>query len=49
MYLNANKFTVGEQVKFEESAIESILQGVTTGNFVDRTNNYTLDLSLIHI
>jgi len=43
VYLNANKFTVGEQVKFEESAIQSILQGVTTGNFVDRTNNYTLD------
>ena len=43
VYLNANKFTVGEQVKFEESAIESILQGITTGNFVDRTNNYTLD------
>ena len=43
VYLNANKFTVGEQVKFDESAIQSILQGVTTGNFVDRTNNYTLD------
>ena len=41
--LNANKFTVGEQVKFDESGIQSILQGVTTGNFVDRTNNYTLD------
>jgi len=43
VYLNANKFTVGEQVKFDESSIQSILQGVTTGNFVDRTNNYTLD------
>ena len=28
VYLNANKFTVGEQVKFDESAIQSILQGV---------------------
>ena len=43
VYLNANKFTVGEQVKFDESGIESILQGVTTGNFLDRTNNFTLD------
>ena len=43
VYLNANKFIVGEQTKFEESGIQSILQGVTTGNFVDRTNNYTLD------
>ena len=43
VYLNANKFTVGEQVKFDETGIQSILQGVTTGNFVDRTNNYTLD------
>ena len=43
VYLNANKFVVGEQVKFDESAIETILQGVTTGNFVDRTNNFTLD------
>ena len=30
-------------VKFEESAVYNLLQGVTTGNFVDRTNNYTLD------
>ena len=36
-------FTIGEIVKFEESAIESILQGVAVGNFVDRTSNYTLD------
>ena len=43
VYLNANKFTVGEQVKFDESAIQSILQNVTSGNFLDRTNNYTLD------
>ena len=42
VYLNANTFTPGEQVKFEESAIQSILQGVDTGNYVNRTNNYTL-------
>ena len=43
VYLNANKFVIGEQIKFEESAIESVLQGITTGNYVDRTNNYNLD------
>ena len=43
VYLNANKFIIGEQVKFEESSIESILQGATTGNFVDRTTNFVLD------
>ena len=43
VYLNDSIFTIGEVVKFEESAIESILQGVTVGNFVDRTSNYTLD------
>ena len=43
VYLNDSVFTIGEIVKFEESAIESILQGVAVGNFVDRTSNYTLD------
>ena len=43
VYLNANKFTLGEVVEFEESAIESILQQIEVGNFIDRTNNYNLD------
>ena len=43
VYLNANKFVIGEQVKFEESSIQSILQNLTTGNYVDRTTNFTLD------
>ena len=43
VYLNDSVFTIGEIVKFEESAVESILQGVAVGNFVDRTSNYTLD------
>ena len=43
VYLNDNKFTIGEVVKFEESAVETILQGVAVGNFVDRTSNYSLD------
>ena len=43
VYLNANKFVIGEQVKFEESSIQSILQNLTTGNYVDRTTNYDLE------
>ena len=42
VYLNSNTFIVGEQVKFEESAVQSILQGVETGNYINRTNNYIL-------
>ena len=43
VYLNANKFVVGEVVTFEESAIETVLQQIAVGNFIDRTENYTLD------
>ena len=43
VYLNDSVFSIGEIVKFEESSIETILQGVVVGNFVDRTSNYTLD------
>ena len=43
VYLNANKFVVGEVVTFEESATETVLQQIAVGNFIDRTENYTLD------
>jgi len=43
VYLNGNKFAIGEVVEFEESGIETILQGINTGNFIDRTDNYNLD------
>ena len=43
VYLNGNKFTVGEVVEFKESGTETILQGTIAGNFVDRTNNYVLE------
>ena len=43
VYLNANKFVVGEQVTFNESNIQSIAQNVTNGNYLDRTTNFTLD------
>ena len=36
VYLNDNIFTVGEVIKFKESGIETTLQGVDDGNFVDR-------------
>ena len=43
VYLNSNKFVIGEVIEFKESGIESILQGTELGNFIDRTNNYVLD------
>ena len=43
VYLNDSKFAIGEVVKFKESGIETILQGIDVGNFVDRTDNYNLD------
>ena len=43
VYLNGNKFVVGEVVTFEESATETILQQIVVGNFIDRTENYILD------
>ena len=43
VYLNDSAFTIGEIVKFSESSVETVLQGVTIGNFVDRTSNYSLD------
>ena len=43
VYLNDNRFTIGEVINFNESSIETVLQDVTVGNFVDRTSNYILD------
>ena len=43
VYLNDNRFTIGEVINFNESSIETVLQNVTVGNFVDRTSNYILD------
>ena len=41
--MNDNIFTVGEVIKFKESGVETVLQGVAVGNYVDRTDNYQLD------
>ena len=43
IYLNDSKFQIGEVVNFKDSAIESVVQGVEVGNYIDRTDNYTLD------
>jgi len=43
VYLNQNRFEVGETVTFKESNIVSNLQALTKGSYINRTNNYTLD------
>tara|TARA_B100000579_G_scaffold54205_1_gene38033 strand:+ start:20290 stop:27834 length:7545 start_codon:yes stop_codon:yes gene_type:complete len=41
--LNGNSFIKGESVTFKESQITANLQSLNDGNYVNRTNNYTLD------
>jgi hypothetical protein len=43
VYLNDNTFSKGETITFKESNIETNLQGITNGNYTDRTSNYILD------
>ena len=43
VYLNANRFTVSETVKFKESSIIATAFEVVNGNYVDRTDNYLLN------
>ncbi len=43
VYLNSNRFVVGESIRFEESNIETNLVSIVNGNYKDITNNYTLD------
>jgi len=42
-YLTPTKFTVGETVDFEESAIVTSLQDITVGSFLNITSRYQLD------
>ena len=42
-YLNSNKFSVGEVVDFQESAITSTVQVVNDGNYQDITDKFYLD------
>ena len=43
VYLNSNRFVVGEIATFSESNIRSTVQAVNSGNYQDITGKYTLD------
>jgi len=43
VYLNSQKFIVGEIVTFEESNIQSTVQSITLGSYLDLTSRFTLD------
>jgi len=43
VYLNSNKFTVGETVTFEESNIISNIVAISLGNYQNLTNSFSLD------
>ena len=43
VYLNSNKFEVGELAKFQESNIESTVQKVEDGDYQNVTSKFTLD------
>jgi len=43
VYLNSNKFQVGETITFEESNIASNVQSITNGSYTNLTSNYSLD------
>ena len=43
VYLNSNKFIVGEEIIFSESNITGVLQQITIGQYLNRTENYILD------
>ena len=43
IYLSQSEFEVGERVVFSDSAIQTNLQQIVNGNYVDITSSYTLD------
>lgn len=43
IFLNENRFIVGENVEFEESNITTEVQSITLGQYNDITNSFTLD------
>lgn len=43
VYLNGNRFTEGEIVRFEESRIETSIVSITLGSYKNITNKFTLD------
>ena len=46
--LNNDDFTVGETVRFSDSALDLTIQEVTPGSFLDLTPNYRLDKGQRH-
>ena len=43
VYLNTNKFNIGEVINFDESNITTTLQAITPGNNINITDRYSLD------
>ena len=43
VYLNRSKFILGEEVTFGESNIQSTIQGITPGQYLNISDRYTLD------
>ena len=43
VYLNSNRFSPSETVLFEESNIRSAINSIVKGNYINKTQDYTLD------
>ena len=43
IYLSQAQFEIGERVVFDESSIQTNLQQIIAGNYIDQTSSYTLD------
>ncbi len=43
VYLNDDRFSLGEQITFQESGIVGTIQAITFGEYVDRTDDFILD------
>tara|TARA_B100002019_G_scaffold285718_1_gene295106 strand:+ start:108 stop:7211 length:7104 start_codon:yes stop_codon:yes gene_type:complete len=43
VYLNSERFAPNETVAFEDSGIRSAVLSIGKGNYIDKTNDYTLD------
>ena len=43
IYLSQSKFEVGERVSFSENKLQSNLQVINEGNYIDQTSSFTLD------
>ena len=43
VYLNSNRFTLNETVRFEESRISGAISSILVGTYTNKTSDYTLD------